>query len=946
MEPVPGVRRRVVDEVFKGRRVQQLVEYVDEQAAAAAAAGAPWPAVPVVLESDPAEFRNFVFTTLVVDPSGPQPSEWLTGDVRASPWVKRCSIRDVLFRVVSVAVSADVPNVLALGHRKEFGGRHGSVCLYPNTLHKIILGPNWDLLLTRIGDALLLHMLLRLCVFTPLPNGCFFQLSGPATCELLQSWRKFSPLRPAPKHVTIPKLVTRKAMREKDATDIHGKKPADTSTWLQQHGRIPRSLIFYSFKSHIGFPEKHILNSLKSATFCDGAKLLCSIFYEAGDIPMHTKKFHQLEHIIPLLQKLLRRQATCKYYILFNACCVIERKRRTTKGATQKAKDAAYCTQAVPVAGGYDSGPASWQQGSVRAPPSLQAGTRLTPQSPPLSPPPPTMDRVLAYHLPHGCVLRFVAAVLRHVVPVELWGSKANFKAFLKNLWLFVSMNRKEGFSLDMAIRGIKLSECQWLQLQAKQEEPQQQGRLPPNFWARCHLLLAKLIYWIYVVIVIPLLRGHFYCTETTVTKHKICYYPQAVWKLIQKAALMPLVNTLYSPLARESAEKLMVASGLPCATLRFLPKVKDLRPILNLGRKSGPQRQSVNSRLKTVQHIVTFEKGKDNSLFGASLLSPGDAYIQVLHFVKKYREMKAKQPSLRLFFATVDVKNSFNNLNQHTLVDNAHVLLTESEYLVQRFAKVSLAARPLACPSVKYERTVHASYPQFSTSAVEMSARAHNVIFIDKVEYTYIPREQVEELVKHHIVDTVVKIGNDYYRQKSGMPQGSVLSSLLCNLSYSEMEKDTLSDLPTHGGNMEEVPNELGLLLRMIDDSLYVSTQQRFTETFIHRVAEGHPKYGYYVNRQKCRLNFIASFKDGTPIPQFSFDSGGLFVPWCGLLFDSDTMEIRYDYSRWTATSMQNSITVDKTRNPGLNMQRMLLSTIKLKVRMCTAGLPFWLVA
>ena len=36
----------------------------------------------------------------------------------------------------------------------------------------------WQLLLSRIGDVLMLHLLMHAAIFKPLPNSCFLQLTG------------------------------------------------------------------------------------------------------------------------------------------------------------------------------------------------------------------------------------------------------------------------------------------------------------------------------------------------------------------------------------------------------------------------------------------------------------------------------------------------------------------------------------------------------------------------------------------------------------------------------------------------------------------------------------------------------------------------------------------------------------------------------------------------
>ncbi len=43
--------------------------------------------------------------------------------------------------------------------------------------------------------------------------------------------------------------------------------------------------------------------------------------------------------------------------------------------------------------------------------------------------------------------------------------------------------------------------------------------------------------------------------------------------------------------------------------------------------------------------------------------------------------------------------------------------------------------------------------------------------------------KEQVVSLVKEHVKRNITKVGSKYYQQKVGIPQGNVLSSLLCLL-------------------------------------------------------------------------------------------------------------------------------------------------------------------
>ena len=57
-------------------------------------------------------------------------------------------------------------------------GLQSSQAFYPNTTARMLRGAAWDCLLSRIGDALMMHLLLYGSIFVALPNGSFLQVSG------------------------------------------------------------------------------------------------------------------------------------------------------------------------------------------------------------------------------------------------------------------------------------------------------------------------------------------------------------------------------------------------------------------------------------------------------------------------------------------------------------------------------------------------------------------------------------------------------------------------------------------------------------------------------------------------------------------------------------------------------------------------------------------------
>jgi telomerase reverse transcriptase len=75
--------------------------------------------------------------------------------------------------------------------------------------------------------------------------------------------------------------------------------------------------------------------------------------------------------------------------------------------------------------------------------------------------------------------------------------------------------------------------------------------------------------------------------------------------------------------------------------------------------------------------------------------------------------------------------------------------------------------------------------------------------------------------------------MGKQFYRQKVGIPQGSVVSTVLCNIFYANLEKKKLPFLTDVDG----------LLLRLIDDFLFISMNRDHAQQFLQYMHDGNKK-------------------------------------------------------------------------------------------------------
>jgi len=212
-----------------------------------------------------------------------------------------------------------------------------------------------------------------------------------------------------------------------------------------------------------------------------------------------------------------------------------------------------------------------------------------------------------------------------------------------------------------------------------------------------------------------------------------------------------------------------------------------------------------------------------------------------------------------------------------------------------------------------------------------ESAAAKNQTVFINGMAQDIQQKHAVLSLLKEHVERNIVKIGKRFYRQKDGIPQGSVLSTLLCSFFYANMEERCLGYTKA----------EDSLLLRLIDDFLLITTDKAKAERFLRQMHAGLPAYGVQVKKDKTQTNFDMVV-DGSLVRGVALD--GMF-PYCGVLLDTQSLEIckhpakrsrTGTYTTSTTISGQilikrsldvrNALTVDMAKTPGRNFHRKTL--------------------
>jgi telomerase reverse transcriptase len=544
-------------------------------------------------------------------------------------------------------------------------------------------------------------------------------------------------------------------------------------------------------------------------------------------------------------------------------------------------------------------------------------------------------DSTFGQAAPLGHVSAFCRAAIRNIFPPEIFGDHEgetrNFAAIMRCVDSFVCLRRYETKSLHEVMQGITLSDIQWL---APPKADQKSKMAKSDFETRKNIL-SELLYYVFDSYLIPLIRSHFYVTESNAHRNQLLYFRQDVWKSLSEPALNSLKLEMFEECSAAELGNAMAQHALGVSKVRLLPKELGMRPIINLRRrvqrhKSGSQAlgKSINSILTPAFSILNYEKAARPDMLGSALFSVDDMFVRL----QSFRTSLSSQGPLKspLYFAKVDVRSCFDTIPQKRLLSLAKSILSANEYQLTRYSRAKLIGGHDketpgfgAKPSWKY-----LTRATTESSGFDLDAEIHSEGVAGRTRTAYVGgvvqrpeyRQSILDLLNEHVQSNIVKLGNRFYRQKEGIPQGSILSSLLCSYFYTELEKSALGF----------VDNESSLLMRLIDDFLIITTDRHVAETFMRTMHAGLPEFGVQVKADKSRANFDINI-DGSAINRLPAETD---FPYCGNAINTTTLDLSKDMQRRKTTNIQDSITVEFSKLPGQTFYRKTLNALKLHMR------------
>ncbi|CAN7939297.1 unnamed protein product [Ixodes hexagonus] len=447
-------------------------------------------------------------------------------------------------------------------------------------------------------------------------------------------------------------------------------------------------------------------------------------------------------------------------------------------------------------------------------------------------------------------VTAFLHAVLRRLLPSELLGTRSNLRHLIRNVATVATALKGEVLSVVSLAVGIKVNHVPWL---ARIPDPGARFKI-------LHLLVA----WC-ARLALTILACSFYVTESRKSKRLVLFYRRTIWNSMSR---------LWIDGADMLSEKVTDPPSVQ-GFGRLLPKgTGDLRLLVTV--KESKERQN---KIRTLKVFL-------NSLMKNVL----DIYTEWKEFVQDWRD--SGRP--RLYLVKTDIEDCFHSIDHKVALDllNRAFEGNERERRIVAFTVIKVTTG---------RGVVKGWVQHFANDIVKMpppprnpSERSKGKISLLVPKMCLLPSvTALKQVLCDYLGNFQVHLNGRRFLVTRGIVQGGTLSCQIADVYLAAMQDKHLS-------SFGRTPGEL--LLRSMDDFLFVTPSEAEAASFMDRFLQGFPDFGLRANVSKIETNLRSDRIPGA-LPREH-------VQFCGFIFDAATLEVfeEHEDSIRPGTSMTRS--------------------------------------
>ncbi|XP_072953030.1 telomerase reverse transcriptase isoform X4 [Typha angustifolia] len=399
---------------------------------------------------------------------------------------------------------------------------------------------------------------------------------------------------------------------------------------------------------------------------------------------------------------------------------------------------------------------------------------------------------------------------------------------------------------------------------------------------------------------------------------------------------------------------------------------------------------RSVNSSLRELHVILRKIKFDHPQLLGSTVFDYNDVYKKMHQFLSKVKTRAKMMP--QVFIVVADVSKAFDSIDQDMLMKIMEDVIENGEYVVRKYRQIVCTKKSMgAIHDLPSYGCISDGNSSSSKPELAIQLTSSSGIFVDQADIQKITKEKLHHLLFEHVKRNVLKLDQKFYVQKVGISQGSLLSCLLCSFYYGHMERHvilpyleksykqpngnsekhkvintsckcgskgcsveqdicSLSGVETIGNCVQKLARAIkldknhaaneydnenspdNLLVRLIDDFLFITTSKKQATSFLNRMRRGFRDYNCFMNNSKYGVNFDLQKNKPFLNRVYTGDDGKSFLPWSGLLLNCRTLEIQADYTRYCDITIRSTITVQTHARPAYYLRRKLCDYMRPK--------------
>ncbi|KHN72978.1 Telomerase reverse transcriptase [Toxocara canis] len=249
--------------------------------------------------------------------------------------------------------------------------------------------------------------------------------------------------------------------------------------------------------------------------------------------------------------------------------------------------------------------------------------------------------------------------------------------------------------------------------------------------------------------------------------------------------------------------------------------------------------------------------------------------------FFRRFRKFAKRNASRKMFVVKTDIRDCFDCINQHKLsqvlasiIDsNRSYLFTAGRFKKNKEERKNNEGKRIEGKEKRGKETSQRTNASCREMALGLPVRSISyVLFPEHCTRVQIKGNEALEILEKAVIQQKILFRNRFYVAGRGIPQGSTVSTRLCDLYLGAVERERCADI---------LKRRDCLLFRNVDDYILLTTDVRLADRFLKDLLCGvEDGYEMVADPSKTTINFVTDLHEFKILFRNRFYVAGRGIP------------------------------------------------------------------